>query len=81
MSILVIISSKVILLYSIQTKILLLNLLFKYSNQTQILILKDIFLKGLFIKDLLLKDILSKVKPNGPKVERKKAYCNHTITN
>ena len=53
MSILVIMSSKAILLYPIQTKILLLNLLFKYSNKTQI---------------FLLKDILSKVKPNKPKV-------------
>ena len=60
MSTLVIMSSKVILLYHIQTKTLLLNLLFKYSNQTQILLLKD-----LFLKNFLLKYILSKVKPNG----------------
>ena len=68
MSILVIISSKVILFYSIQTKILLINLLLKYSNQTQILLLKDLFLKDIILKDLFSKDILPKVTPNGPKV-------------
>ena len=66
MSILVIISSKVILLYPIQTKILLLNLLLKYSNQTQILLFKDFFLKDLFLKYIFSKDILLKVKPNRP---------------
>ena len=59
MSILVIISSKVILLYPIQIKTLLLNLLLKYLNQTQILLLKD-----LLLKDFLSKDLLPKVKPN-----------------
>ena len=54
---------KIILLYHIQTKIILLSLLFTYSNQTKIILLKVISLKS-----FLLKYLLPKVKPNTPEL-------------